>query len=764
MQKIKSFLARRRLLLGLLLTALAAAAVLAWAGYDLAGRVDDQPVYEIVNDDYTRTVEIPMNSGLDQTISLAAGQRIYGVRLDVATFNYAFSDGALHADLYDDTGALLAAGTQELLGMKDNTFTGVIFAAPYTAAEASTLRLHIWYEGGAGHPLGLWASESAVAGLPLSGDTGALNATAALQFVTDYSGHWSRTLSLILGVLLLAAVVLGFALLFIARARLWIVFAVEALLLGTAFAFVTPPLVAPDEYTHLAASYQQASRLLGQPTMAERNDTLCMVVRACDAPYFKDRTGDIGVFAYKQMLEHMGDAGQPGACDTVTDVPLPSVLGARQYGGQTLGIALARLLGLGFFGMLLLGRLGNLLVYVFLAGLAVWLAPKRLRGLFGCVGLLPMAAQLTGSLSGDGIVLGLAFCYTALCLALREHKARRGELLLLLLLAMNIGPLKAIYLPMALLCLLIPSEHLDIRGEEALRARPVWRFSVFGSPFALNPGALVKAGALALATLLWLTANGSALLYATRDVDNVGLTRAAGVVVLAVAALAAVYLKARRTPKGKRFFFGALIALAVLAVPVALYKLTHMWGGLTPEALVGSVQANGDSIYTYSAGYICRNLPGTLKLLLRSVSAQGALWLQGVLGTALGEPIVYPVMVSWVLGLGLVLALLAAALPRAGETPCLDRRARWGTGFVMLAVVGLSVLAALSWTPINYQTIFGLQGRYWLPALPLALLLVRQTPVFCAQRDTARPAVFGIVCLNALVLLQGYGIYAAFEI
>ena len=55
---------------------------------------------------------------------------------------------------------------------------------------------------------------------------------------------------------------------------------------------------------------------------------------------------------------------------------------------------------------------------------------------------------------------------------------------------------------------------------------------------------------------------------------------------------------------------------------------------------------NGDSIYTYSAGYICRNLPNTAKLLLRSFSAQGAQWVQGVLGTALGEPIVYTVDAS----------------------------------------------------------------------------------------------------------------------
>ena len=59
MQKIKDFCKRHRLLWLTLLVALAAAAVAAWAGFDLGQRVDNQPVYEIVNDDYTRTVVIP---------------------------------------------------------------------------------------------------------------------------------------------------------------------------------------------------------------------------------------------------------------------------------------------------------------------------------------------------------------------------------------------------------------------------------------------------------------------------------------------------------------------------------------------------------------------------------------------------------------------------------------------------------------------------------------------------------------------------------
>ena len=46
---------------------------------------------------------------------------------------------------------------------------------------------------------------------------------------------------------------------------------------------------------------------------------------------------------------------------------------------------------------------------------------------------------------------------------------------------------------------------------------------------------------------------------------------------------------------------------------------------------------------------------------LRTLPEQGALWLQGLLGTTLGEPIVYRIDVSWLLGVGLPLAVLAGA-------------------------------------------------------------------------------------------------------
>ena len=187
-----------------------------------------------------------------------------------------------------------------------------------------------------------------------------------------------------------------------------------------------------------------------------------------------------------------------------------------------------------------------------------------------------------------------------------------------------------------------------------------------------------------------------------------------------------------------------------------------MGGGLDPDQLL-MTNPNGDSIWTFSLGYICRNLPATAKLLLRTIPEQGALWLQGVLGTTLGEPIVYRLDVSWLIGVGLVLALLAAALPVQGEQPPLGRHAAWGTAGIILCVVAASLVVALNWTPINYQTLFGLQGRYWLPVLPLALVLCKRAGNVSLRRNASRGAALAVTACTLLTLLQGFGLYASWQ-
>ena len=747
MQQNKKFL---RVLCSLLAAALAAwctVLLCRWVGYDLQERLGNTPSYEIINDDYSQIIDIPAE-GLTQAMPLKAGQPFYGVRFKFSTHGQLYKSGMTMVDAYNEAGEQILFAAGNFLNIWDDTFTEFTCNEAYIPDHDETLTIRLYNESAWDGPLGVWASEGEVSGMPLSvtdGDT--LNATMAMQRVSDFTGSWPAALAARLQKPLAAAVFIA-VLLAMLHAPLYLFVPAVGLALGVTFTYVTPALVAPDEYTHLAAAYELASTWSGQ-TAADEDGNL--LLRECDAAHFGTKTGDIGVLAYKN--EAIAETSEPGSPDVLTThSEVKAGQGSGSYLAQALGIRLARAQGKNFYTMLLYGRLANLILYLLLAALAVWLAPTSLRGLLACVALLPMPLQLAASLSPDAAVLGLVFSFTALCLRLRGEKAVWWQKILLIVLGGLTAPGKAIYLPVILLCLLIPAENLTYDGN------PTVKF--LGEE--LPGGCCIHAATLVLAFCFWLAANLNAVAYAARDMNTTVLvTAAAAAAVLLVLALAA-YLKLHKRPK---VFFWCKVAFAAVLVVGAVggvYAVSHMGGGLDPDQLT-MTYPNGDSIWTFSFGYICRNIPATVKLLLRTLPEQGALWLQGLLGTTLGEPIVYRIDVSWLLGVGLLLAVLAAALPRQDEPALLGRRSKAGTAGICLCVVLAVLAAALNWTPINYQTLFGLQGRYLLPILPLALLLVKSSKKLVLRGDVSHAAALCTSTLTMLTLLQGFGLYAAWQ-
>ena len=181
---MKKQLSLRRVVGSIAAAVLAAAAVwllCRWVGYDLQLRVGNQPVYEIVNDDYTQVIDLP-EEGFDQAIPLQAGESLYGVRLRFSTHGQLYRAGMVMVDLCDAAGNELRQAAGNYANVFDDNFTGFSFGAPYTAEQAETVYLHIYnaveWEG----PLGLWASETAVKDLPLTADGKSQNATLALQY------------------------------------------------------------------------------------------------------------------------------------------------------------------------------------------------------------------------------------------------------------------------------------------------------------------------------------------------------------------------------------------------------------------------------------------------------------------------------------------------------------------------------------------------------------------------------------------------------
>lgn len=736
-QKIRTFAGRhRRLLLGLLLVA-ATLLALGWGWYTTASAAANQPAYQIINDEYDRVVKpADPQAGFVQQLPVDPSAPLYGVRLNFATFNRVVH-GSLYADLLDETGEVLASASCDMTQILDNTFLGLVFDQPIFPQEKAVWKLHIYMQpAGPEDEVGLWVGDGQKdMVLTGSADSGEEPISAALQYMVDYTGNVVGRFYWIPALLLAAAVLLG-GLLIARHARAQTIFVAAGALLGLAFSLITPPLAAPDEYAHAAASYSMANRLTGQPAYDEEGK---LFMRACDAPYMTDVTGEVGPFVYKAVAQHLLEGGHSNSANVPVEVSAPYAPVHPLYAAQTAGVLLARVMGLGFYGMLWLGRLANLALYLLLGWLALRWMPFA-RDLALCVTLLPMSIQLAASFSPDAFVLGICFALTALALRCtsQPQAVSRGQMAGLVLLCLALGPCKAIYVVLIALCWLIPKEHFGT-------ARKAWIF---------------RWSCVAAALIGWLLYNFQTVAYQFRDVTLSGLPMLALAAVVLGFGLRAAF---RRWGKKRAFRVAMCIGLAavlVMMVALAAFGLLHVGGQITPEQLAQSIQPNGESVYTFSIGYLLRHLPRAVRLVMNTVTEQAPLILQELLGTRLSEPIVYEVEASWIYTVALVLVLIAAALRGQNEQRRLPGVRVWVAGGTAAAALLLVTAACFTWTPINMQHLFGVQGRYLLPVLLPALLCLGETGAFCKKRPCTGGIRLTMVALTALVALQGLGIYA----
>ena len=73
-----------------------------------------------------------------------------------------------------------------------------------------------------------------------------------------------------------------------------------------------------------------------------------------------------------------------------------------------------------------------------------------------------------------------------------------------------------------------------------------------------------------------------------------------------------------------------------------------------------------------------------------------------------------------------------------------------------LGVFGLTLTAMLlNWTPIWSTLILGVQGRYFLPVLPLLLLCVRKMDIR-SGKDMVKPVAYIAFLVNTMCLWHGF--------
>jgi len=164
---------------------------------------------------------------------------------------------------------------------------------------------------------------------------------------------------------------------------------------------------------------------------------------------------------------------------------------------HALGISIARIIGLSFFGLFYMGSFFNLAFYI----LCVTFSLKRLKAyrlpLF-LIGLMPMTLHQAASFSYDSFpnAISMLFIAYAISCIYERDSFRWRDYIMLLVTGMLLAPAKYVYIPIILIIFIVAWRWKDtINKKKAwLLAASVFAASVAFTFFLFGPGAADLAG------------------------------------------------------------------------------------------------------------------------------------------------------------------------------------------------------------------------------------------------------------------------------
>lgn len=479
------------------------------------------------------------------------------------------------------------------------------------------------------------------------------------------------------------------------------------LMLGLCYLFVLPPLSAPDEISHYVGAYQLSSHLLFQksnyPTghvLIRPQDFFLQDTEGTDF-YTQDKNGIWNTFLKPENgTEDSGD-------------------GARTDIQNVLGQDLNQSTYTAIWNRMIRGERN-------------W-AEQRFSSEDEAVTSFPPVVTTPLAYMPQALLISLArlFHGNSLLLAYMGRLGNLAFFVLMTWLAMRRMPF----------------------GKEVL-------FGVAVLPMTLHLSASMSYDVMILGCLFLFSAVCLNLAY---EKERVGIGDVAVLMVLMAAAGPC------------KMVYGAMMGLCLL-IPVKKFGGWRQWtaaaiavGGIWAAGMmlvnrqtIASYAAATDTVVSwaeeqgYSLTYLIHNPGRMAALFYNTLLWQMELFHQTMIGSALGNldaglGAPYPVVMIFT---G-CLALLAWKKP--GEIQRMSPGNRVWTVAVCGVCAGLTMLSMLiAWTPMSSTVITGVQGRYFLPFLPV-LLLVCKNDRLILTKDINRSILYFMLCLNGYVLFRTFG-------
>lgn len=470
--------------------------------------------------------------------------------------------------------------------------------------------------------------------------------------------------------------------------------------LGVLYLFVLPPLSAPDEISHYVSAYRLSSQLTGQP---QRDRYGRVLLRAQDA-WVEDLDGD---FIYEpdedgnlQVTEESRE--QAVKLGETLDESAYELFHALGINGQYAPEQTAEIQAQGAYVSSTYPPVTTTpLAYV---PQAIGISAARLLGLN------------TVCLLYFGRLCNLLFFIGMLYLAVKRIPFGKEVLLGVALLPMTLHLAASFsYDVMILGCMfLLTAVCLDLAFEaEQVRIRDVVLLAVLAA--VAGPCKMVYAPMLGLCLLVPVRKFGGA----------------------------------------RNWFASAFVVAGAWAVSMYLVNSQVITTYAT------ATEADSYVAWAEEAGFSMNLLIHNLVLLVR-MFYQTLVWnakdmhitmIGGWLGN-LDQVLDVPYLVVWIL----TLCLIGLALKIPAEQIRMNLRQRFWVGVLAAACAGFTMLSMLiAWTPLSSRVILGVQGRYFLPFLPVLLLAFKNHTVVLTK-DKNRSILYLMCCLNGYALVRLFSI------
>jgi|GEM_PF-2140759 len=412
------------------------------------------------------------------------------------------------------------------------------------------------------------------------------------------------------------------------------IFVVLGLLIGLGYCFAMTPYSIPDESHHYQRTYQMSNIItLNQlPLLEEHHNNYGFVGHSNVASGYVRVFYDLKeVFVSENTTTNI-DSLQYYIPKYSLSVFLMEI--ARIP--PAIGVTLARVLGLNFSYVFLLGRMTNLLFYIGFVYLALKRLPQFRTAIF-IVALLPMSMHQAASFSSDAFINAIAFLLFSylLCAIYESGLLKKKDYGIIFVCVLLLSTIKVIYALVAIMFILVKKD----------------RFLSIKSYYVKH-----------------------ALLY------------------------------------------GGCISMVVFTNIERFFRLA------------GSSQT--DRGY-YSVGYVFSYPGKTIEVFWKTIESQLGTYLRNSFGLTLSGLTLYLPEFIYTLLLAIVF-LSCLSIQSNGWTA--NKR---GRNVMMTIVMGVGVSAMmamfLGWTPEGSNVIEGVQGRYFIPILPVLLFVVRNRTVILTK-------------------------------